>query len=448
MAGTEIIMKKITRIRGNTLCYVISPISLALISLLPLLFTYLTPTDLYEYYARENALYSRSVALPFFYCSCVTVFIFGAYLTGDGVYASSLRNPKVLIPIRAIFSSLFILVFCTLLALASLYIIYKNSPGLIDLLINKEGTKLKESLNTEGAFTQAQPLLIAVLSWVHFRSLQLSAFLRSGARRVIHLLVWIGYLVAMAISILKVARYEMIPILIQIMVIQGYIYGSRKYVNIPRLVGMIIFGLLIVGTIFGLFSFLRGADDFEKLAESFIGYGPASFNHLAAMLDGTLIYKYGGTGVYSFNFIGFVPLLHNFIDFAEIFGMPDSSTAFLAEFIDTRNSGLNPSYIWVTAFGYAFADFGYFVFFYIFALGLFIGRIWRSFTYASAFGLVLYPFFAGTIMLWFSFNVLPRPQLVTFVAVALIASIIERIFTLKKAKMGSLTCKERANAYS
>jgi hypothetical protein len=79
---------------------------------------------------------------------------------------------------------------------------------------------------------------------------------------------------------------------------------------------------------------------------------------------------------------------------------------YFSEFSSIAAGGLNPGFNWSGAFGYIYADLGWWTPIYLLPVGMFVGFLWRSFQRQSVVGIVLYPWAGFSILFWFGWNVL------------------------------------------
>lgn len=201
---------------------------------------------------------------------------------------------------------------------------------------------------------------------------------------------------------------------------------SKRYI-----LTLLWFFLALLG-LFAILSYLRGNKDVARLVQSIAGYTVASYNRLAFLLQGNLTYPYAGSGVYAFRFLTHVPLLHRWIDVGDILGMPDKLAVWFSEFPAVYWAGLNPSYIWSSAFGYVYSDIRFGIFPYFFVIGFVSAALWRQIIQGRTIGVVLYPWFAFSVLFWMGDNFLVYTQFITFTGTALLLAsyehLIKRIF--------------------
>jgi hypothetical protein len=192
-----------------------------------------------------------------------------------------------------------------------------------------------------------EAFVAAVLAYTQMRLYQCERAVKPMTLLACKSLWWAVFGLAIMTALLKLARYEAIPVVLSFMIIYLRTRASGRPASYSIRWGAIGLGGVLV--LFSLVALVRGAEAFESL----MGYGPASFNHLAAVLSGKLQYK--GTiepGVYTLNFINNLPFIHRLTD-SQFFNF-DAAQDFKNEFDVAAAAGLNRHLIWITAFGYYF----------------------------------------------------------------------------------------------
>lgn len=419
----------------------ISPSSFMLLAALIALFAHAIPASVYEYHLREPFLLSRSWLGLVFYLICIFLLFIGANAR------AMLSRPAIFLTDLPPFPRRFglFMLGCIWAAIAlnfySLSVIIGNTPGLLDMLFQGRANEIKSSLDTTGALSQAQPMLIAILTWFLYRYLQAGRYFSLLFRRFLIGSFLLGFALAAAISTVKLARYEIIPLILQSAIVFGVFTLAQKNRVSIRFFLQILAAFAAAITVFMFFSHLRDTGGSQSALQSLLGYSVASFNRLQSVLDGTLNYSYGGTGVYGLRFLAHIPLLHNIVDIGAILGMPDTTTAWRQEFIDMGASGLNPALIWLTAPGYLYVDFGLLSLLIVFCMGFLFQSAWIGFVRGGAVGVIMFPFMATSIALWFTSNLLTSPSLVTLLGTGLALAMCERVWlrrTIRKSRKAEL----------
>jgi hypothetical protein len=405
---------RVANLREATGVQLISPIGLSLAAIIPLLISLMIPAAVYRSIVREDDLMQGDLQLIGFYLSCIAAHIVGCLVVAKPVRRMQRarageykENAWLLIAIP--------LVVALALDCLSLMLLIGNNPGTAIAVISGNAGSVRNSLDTAGALGGAQPLLAAVVWWATMRYYAMrDSLTRSGRKKIIFLIaacVAAGTLVA----IFKVARYELMPLYLGLIVIKLRQIGSGKSAWFFIALGLIAVAFIVA--LFAVFSIIRGQDVVVNL----IGYGPTSFNHLSALLDGRL--QYVSTGNYTVGFLSELPFLRRFIPSGPA---PDSLLLFEKEFQLTKAAGLNGALIWVTSWGYYYVDLGLGVYLFAFVLGVLAQLSWNGFNRLQVFGLTLYPLFAVSIILWITSNFLTRKQTTVIVLAATILWVWEK----------------------
>jgi hypothetical protein len=157
----------------------------------------------------------------------------------------------------------------------------------------------------------------------------------------------------------------------------------------------------IVLAVFGVIASLRNGGEKAAVVRSFVGYGPASMNHLAALLDGRMSSKLlqDYFNVMNFGFIYKFPFAERIFDVTSLY-----EQAHDAPFDAAWRAGLNGEYIWMTSLGEIGIGLGVFAIPYFLVYGFIAGKAWSGFKVASTFGLVMYPWSAFCLIFTFGSN--------------------------------------------
>ena len=178
-------------------------------------------------------------------------------------------------------------------------------------------------------------------------------------------------------------------------------YALLSGARIRRLVVQAtLFATLILG-IFGAVAFLRSSGHQGSVFVTFIGYGPATVNHLAALIDGrmsmTLLQPY--FDVMNFGFAYRFPFVERFCDLNDLY-----QKALDGPFEAAWRAGLNGNFMWLTSLGEIGFGLKIFAVPYLLFYGYLVGRSWKGFISATTFGVIFYPWSAFCILFAFGFN--------------------------------------------
>lgn len=402
----------------------LSPVGCALISYALFLIAWAMPADLYASLVHEPDLMQFSFRLWLFVTGCVLAFLIGTWAARKvgGAKSYSPLAP----PLNTSFSGIIIgvLIASAALNLFSLSQIIHQSGDILGMIRTGGGAAAKATLNTEGALTEALPLSYGLVWWAMARRDQL-AKTNAAAWHAVGIVILVAIGASAITATLKIARFELIPFVVGLFIIAQRQQILSQRVRYWQVVVAIIGVPALILAIFFAFSAIRGMSGFERQMTAFMGYGPASYNRLQAVLNGQIGFVYGGHWLYTFGFLGRVPLLHTIVPLDRILGIPPWSAAFLSEFKQVANSGLQGQFIWPTAFGYIFADLKWATFLYMAGLGFMIEKAWASWNRGGVFGLVMYPYMAATVLLWGSSNLIVMPRFVTLAGASLALMVVE-----------------------
>lgn len=389
----------------------VSPIGLSLVAIIPLILSMLFPVSLYEEILKEPNLMFGNYQLLLFYMACIGCHILGCLALKKPVRRLAVSGAEeyksfawrmIAAPLACVF----------ILDSISLMMIVANNPHVISMVLSGHGDEAKQNLDVRGALGGAQPLLTAVTWWAAMRLHLLRGSLHRNVWRNLRYMIYACVALGTMVALFKMARYEVMPLYLGLIIIKARQAGSGKSAWFFLGVGM--GAIAFISVLFVVFALFRGQDLLLTLA----GYGPASFNHLAAVLDGRI--QYPSDGIYTIGFLDSLPLMKRFTGSTELTA---SALQFLKEFDLTHSAGMNGAMIWITAWGYYYVDLGWGVLPFAFATGCISQLAWNAFNRGNAIGLVLYPFFASALLLWSTFYVMCRPQtpIIVFAAVALLA---------------------------
>lgn len=201
---------------------------------------------------------------------------------------------------------------------------------------------------------------------------------------------------------------------------------------------LLLFNLLVfIGIALQRGHLVYGNNFFESTYGLLIGYFPAAYNRLAAIIDGILILPSSGSGFYTMQFVWHFPLLARIFGFSEIwrgfgFNLLDSTTEnWLVSFAAVWQAGLNGSFNWFTVFGCAYADYGWMAWVWFLLYGFISQVAWNRFLRGTPWGVVFYPWVAVSILAWWgAYNVfIARTDTIFMVLVPLLIGLSNRFIS-------------------
>lgn len=390
----------------------------------------LVPPRIYERYIHEPNLMFGNFLLYVFLFGCLIVLRIGIGL--------SRRMPRLRVPrIRRLFvvgpfAYLFVPV-CFALGLLALTItvVLGNSPDLLALAMSGQGGEVKRAMNeaAQGAFNGSLPLAMGVSWWSLARYFGLRQYMPRVQAIFVSSLVALLVLALLLAAALMMSRFVLIPTLFGMFVIYLRHKISEEGVKVGKIIVYAMLALAIVVIVFGVFAAMRNGGERDAIIQSFIGYGPASLNHLAALLDGRM--ETGSLGQYlrqeNFGFFFKFPFMIRLLGQGDTFAVATQSI-----FTHTWSAGLNGSYIWFTSFGEIVAELHALSVFYLLTYGCLVGRAWHAFARGTIFGIVMYPWAAFGLLFSFGSNIFANGSLSVLLMLALVIWIYSELVGVKR----------------
>jgi hypothetical protein len=384
---------------------IVSPFGLATISYAFFLFACLIPPSIYKHYMMEPDLMFLDPGTILFYTLCVLSFLAGAWLIG-WMLPSSFVDHRLKTRISP---TLFLMVPLTIgiaATIATLLLLIAYHPELILLLFAQQGSELKETVAVEVAstFSYAPFILTAIIWWAYWRSFDLG--LRGWRMRLVKSAVIIALLSVVVTATFMLNRAMLMMAVCGLAILYLARRSAKGFVSFKfalRTGAPIAIGIVLL---FVAFSFLRGTD-LDDQVHQLLGYTAASYNRLAAVVNGNLRYPFAGRGLYLSGFVSFNKTLNRFAPLAKAMNWPDNPLdVWGSEFGAVGRAGLDAGFIWSGAFGYIFSDLGWFSFLFVFGYGILYGVVWNWIKRGKILGIMLYPCFGFCALFWVGSNLL------------------------------------------
>jgi len=429
----------------------ISPVGMIAVAFAFCLICVVLPPVPYEKYMQEPDFMFLNVNLISFYAATCLCFLGGFFLLGGNSENRSIikraahRLPAASVGRNKLYH-LAPLVIVALLNAYSAMMLLKNTPGLINLVLSGSGEAAKQSIDATGGLAGVQPLLIAIIWWAMGKHMTMFPNLKSRPAKLSAFVIGMSIFLAVVIAVVKVARYEIMPLLAGCLIVYLIFSARSGVMSVQRFFGIGVGACIAVALIFMAFSAIRGhTSDFE-MQRSLYGYGPTAFNHLVAVLDGRLVFPAAHTGTYTFAWVSNPPFVYQFLNTQEWFGLPDTREVFNGEFEATRAAGLQSAYNWITGPGYYLMDWGDWYYIFMVVLGGISCLLWKLALRGATSGLILYPFMAGTILLWFGFAGFTKQQLATYLMMIGFLVLYDRVFARRRTVMRRVTVEGTPDA--
>lgn len=410
---------------------IFSPYALAIMSYGLFLLAWLMPPGIYTACMGEPDLLFLDPATILFYTLCVAFFLGGVWLVDILFPTPFFVRRKVETKGSPTAFLLGPLAVGTALCVASTVLLLRNYPSLMLLIFSQQANEIKQDVQTRQPLGLAAMCLVAIVWWALWRFPQLG--FRGKSRRLAKVGIVLAAVAALISSALKLSRSELMPTVMGIVLIWYVEKIATRRVKVARVAKYALIFVLCVGALFSGFTFARGARDAQSYGQNLLGYTVASYNRLAAMVNGRLHYPFAGHGVYLSGFLSFNASFNKVVPIAQYMDWPKFTDVWGSEFTATWQAGLDGGFIWSGAFGYIFSDFGWFAPLLLLIYGLLYGVVWRSMKRGRILGIVLYPWFAFCILFWFGTNYLFDTRIVLFFLVGLTLMLYESMMTRRRS---------------
>ena len=383
---------------------VVSPYGLAAISYTVFWFSCLIPPSLYSYYINEPDLMFLDPPTILFYTSCVAAFAAGVLLTRWLTPRTTFERKRV----EARISPTWFLLLPLTIGLAATIIsdvrLVRSTPTLLLLLFAQQGQDLKDAIafGEEGNVTFPFVMLTAIVWWAYWRFHDLDL---KGWRKVLVLAIWwVALLLIVVSTVLTLSRSSLLVAVCGLAILYILRKTLMRQVTLRFLVRGGTSIAAFTSLLFFAFSFLRGSSSWEDQIYLLIGYTFASYNRLAAVVNGTIRAPLIDRGIHLSGFVSYNHTFNRFIPINQIMGWRGNADLFDSAFWAVSNAGLDGHLVWPGAFGDIFLSLGWYSFIFVFGYGLLYGLVWKWMLQGRAIGVVLYPSFGFCILFWLGSN--------------------------------------------
>ncbi len=383
----------------------VSPFGVANVSLAFFLLSWLLPPGLYSFYVPETDYLFFDLKTLAFVLLCYLAFVLGSKLTGpkpEDYAREAIDRPEHQI---GLFTFLLPLGFAFLYT--GVFLIESNGNiDLLSMLRSGQGQSVKLANGTgqlySGFWAHSLNLSMALVWWTIYR-LRESGLNKSDVR-IVRFATAAVFVLASFTTLLRADRGSLLPIILGSLVVFLYDWGRSRGVSMAKLItgaaiacggGVLLMLVLTVA---------RGAGTERMVMFGALGYSAASYNRLAAMIHGILAETYGGRGLYLFSYLTESHWLDYIFHFRDALQWPTSREVLQGEFQSTMASGLVPLFNWPSCFGYLYADLGWGAPIFFGSVGILTGYSFKRFLKGTVFGVVLYPWFALSVLFWFCVN--------------------------------------------
>lgn len=331
------------------------------------------------------------------------------------------------------------------LTIISIFMILKSYPQIIFLLGSAAAQGLRVDISTQANVMSGAPVVLSGMVWWAVFRMRCTEIETRKKLIVTRAVVILSVILIVASFLIKMSRMELIPLFVGILINYKYAeYISLNLKNSNFLRSIIIItamGLFI----FVLLSFIRGYNSWHEILSQIFSYGPASYNRLSAFLSGRLHFYGESTGIYVSSFQGQIPIIKHFIDIYGFLGEPNLSTAWLRDFNDVSQAGLNIHYTFPTVYGAIYSFFGIFSPIYFVVYGAFIKQALHSLNRKKNFGIVFFPFLVFGVLFLFGWNFCLSYTFIILLITVFLLFMYERFYTLLFISSSKLQSSNKLN---
>lgn len=361
------------------------------------IFTMVDPTFYSNSIEEPDLMYLDFQSL-LFVSSCLLGFLLGIFVVRkkSRFKTFNIKMKKVIVTKRFYFVMPLSSSFLLLLLLIIEYLI--NNSHLLIFIMLGDANMIKENAIINPLFMRILYLCIATIYWSYYIYCY-----KIFKNTIFKILLYATIFLVILASILLVARYLLLPFLVSLILIK---LSSKKYINYSTIVTILI-GIIFI---FSIFSLLRGGE----IIHSLLGYGPASFNRLSAVLDGEIKFKQPFFYIASF--------LGDGRDYLDVL---------VGEHNAIGDAGLDWYLNWITVYGYIYMSLKWFSFVYFFFLGVIAKFFWNGFIKGYTVSVTLYPWIFTSVLLFFSSNMLSWGATLIFIITGISILIYSKIFKYK-----------------
>lgn len=387
------------------------------------LFAWLIPPSVYSHYMMERDLMFLDPTTILLYTLCVTSFVTGVGLM-SWLLPSSFVDRKLETRISpTLFLLVPLILAITAATITSLYLI-KQYPIIILAIWAQQGGTAKETIAFEVSGHLAfVPLTLIGITWWAFQRYSDLDF-QGWRRRLVRLFLFIAAISLLALATLTMGRNLLMLGLGGLAILYLLSRRVRKQAGLAFFVRRGVPALAAVTSLFFAFAFLRGTNSWDDQVNQLIGYTAASYNRLAAVVNGDLHYPFAGRGMY----LSGVAAHSHYLPFSSLMNYPDPLDDWAAQFDAVSRAGLDGRLIWSGAFGYIFSDLGWLTPFFVFGYGMLSGIAWNWIKRGKVLGVVLYPCFGFCELFWVGSNYLLEQPLEILSIVAIVLGGYELVF--------------------
>jgi hypothetical protein len=378
----------------------VSPYGATIFPMILLLISFSFPPKIYEYYVKEPNYMFLNFNMLGFGLLCILFYYIGLFLSNyKPLFNMNLFKRKIYLSAYIYIGLILLLTIVSLILFVYLFIVYfTNVTNLIYIdIIAGSGDLIKfyaKELKIPFGLGALPIFLEGFEFWLLYKLYSMKPNLSDiGESKKYNYLkdsIILSFVLFVIISIFTLSRPSLVILILGWFII--YLHFNKKL----RPSNLLKLSLAII-IIFVITSILRWASSSENLTdlilERLLGYTVAAFNRFALIIEGNL--SYVSAGVSRIFYI--LPILKIPLTNIKFFDLRETSLLALSA---VGNAGLNSSYNMATLFGGVYQSIGLATPIYFTILGFIGGRLYNSFKREKTFGIIMYPLFYSSVVLW------------------------------------------------
>jgi oligosaccharide repeat unit polymerase len=407
-----------------------SPLFLVFISLITATAFWFIPKSYYLYYLGEPSYYTHNPLPLIWIIASILSFVLGCCIASVLIkphriskFTVSETEKRVVIMIPLLLSLAYIVGLSESLGGFKQYlaIAFGGGSDSYRAIVYNE----LESLNI-GWMPQAAFPFVALCTYLFF------------AERIRRSYMIYGFTIIMYIFMILPNQTKASLISIIVTILFSYVL-SQKNLSLESFRKTAIYLIFALASSIFLFIFIQSGKqgrDFSSLdgiIKEVMGYGPASFNRLGALLEGDLKIPNSNMGYYTNTWYWDSPIINSTTIVLENleFDIPQPAyTNWLATFDAVGAYRLNKNYIWVTTYGEVYADYGYYGIIWFAVYGLISQIAWINLRNNTVNMVIYIVIFNSLIQLYSTASI--GNKTILFAAIALYGLNLSRKIVLKK----------------
>ena len=391
------------------------------------------PPKIYASNLPEKIYYWMNFKASFLIIASYMFFMAGSFLMSRVKILTRIAPPKNLnYPLYGILFWLSIALFLELLTTSQLFL----SIGFADIL-GQDSHALRIAVgrfnsDTKSAWVDMFAITISLLCL--WRILFINEHKTKLAKLIIIAVISTVVLLIFAKATIAQIRGPIITTILELFAVVSLSQIIKKKISFKVMSYRLLSLSAIFILIFGILQVKRvGGNLFDSLISGLFGYFPASYNRMAAIINGDLTLPNSQSTFLTFNWLWEFPLISNILNFTDLgreigLNLPKSGLIYQNDsFLAVGGANLINGLIWPTIYGGLFGDLGWVSLVWFFFYGIFAEAFWKEFKKLSNLGIMIYPRVFASGLAWYATPDIARREVTVVILSALLFNFSEYI---------------------